>query len=186
MPHFVQSTDYLNELGIQSKKYLFAMGRFVPEKNFHNLINAFTALVSNDYKLVLAGDADFEDNYSKELKTLAQKTGVILTGFIKGEKLQTLLTHAKLFVLPSSHEGLPISLLEAMSYHLPVIASNILANVAIGLPPECYFQTGDEQELTQRLNKAIKEPSQQMVYDMEKYNWDQITKQVIAVYEQII
>jgi glycosyltransferase involved in cell wall biosynthesis len=185
MPHFVQSTGYLNELGIQSKKYLFAMGRFVPEKNFHHLINAFTTLASNDYKLVLAGDSDFEDNYSKELKTLARKTGVILTGFVKGEKLQTLLTHAKLFVLSSSHEGLPISLLEAMSYRLPVLASNIPANIEIGLPAECYFQVGNEQELAERLNKAINAPVQPVNYDMGKYDWNYIAEQVIKVYEQL-
>ena len=78
-PHFIQSTSYLDELGIQPKKYLFAMGRFVPEKNFHQLIHAFTSLISEGYKLVLAGDADFEDNYSKELKTSERKAGVVLT-----------------------------------------------------------------------------------------------------------
>jgi glycosyltransferase involved in cell wall biosynthesis len=185
VPCFIHSTGYLNELGIQPQKYLFAMGRFVPEKNFHHLIHAFTALASENYKLVLAGDADFEDNYSKELKTSAQKAGVILTGFVKGEKLQALLTYAKAFVLPSSHEGLPISLLEAMSYRLPVIASNIPANMEIGLPAECYFPVGNEQELTERLNKAIMEPTQPINYDMKKYDWDEIAKQVIKLYEQI-
>jgi glycosyltransferase involved in cell wall biosynthesis len=184
-PDFIHSTDYLDELGIQSRKYLFAMGRFVPEKNFHHLIRAFVALDTKDYKLILAGDTDFDDSYSKELKALAHKTGVVLTGFVKGKKLQTLLTHAKAFVLPSSHEGLPISLLEAMSYRLPVIASNIPANVEIGLSPECYFQVGDVQELTERLNKVMKDPTQSINYDMKKYNWDEIAKQVIKVYEQI-
>jgi glycosyltransferase involved in cell wall biosynthesis len=104
------------------------MGRFVPEKNFHQLIRSFSALTGNGYKLVLAGDADFEDDYSKSLKTLAQQSGVILTGFIKEERLQSLLTHAQPFILPSSHEGLPIALLEAISYRLPVIVSDIPAN----------------------------------------------------------
>jgi glycosyltransferase involved in cell wall biosynthesis len=184
-PRFIQSTSYLDELGIEPKKYLFAMGRFVPEKNFHHLIQAFTSLVPEGYKLVLAGDADFEDNYAKELKASAQKAGVILTGFIKGEKLQALLTHAKAFVLPSSHEGLPISLLEAMSYRLPVVASNIPANLEIGLPPACYFPVGDVRELAERLNKAIKAPAQPVNYDMKKYNWDEIAKQVIEVYAQV-
>ena len=184
-PHFISSTDYLNELGIQSKKYLFAMGRFVPEKNFHHLINAFTALAPNEYKLVLAGDADFEDNYSKELKTLARKTGVILTGFVKGEKLQALLTHAKLFALPSSHEGLPISLLEAMIYRLPVIVSDIPANKEIGLSEDAYFQTGNATELTEKLEKLITETPEKIQYDMEKYRWEVIAEQTAAVYENL-
>jgi glycosyltransferase involved in cell wall biosynthesis len=181
-PCFVQSTDYLDELRIQSKKYLFAMGRFVPEKNFHQLIRAFATIASDNCKLVLAGDADFEDQYVKELKMLARKTGVVLTGFVKGERLQSLLTHAKAFVLPSSHEGLPISLLEAMSYHLPVIASDIPANIAIKLPSECYFQTGNEQNLTELLTRAINAPVQIYDYDMSKYDWNVIAKQVIDVY----
>jgi glycosyltransferase involved in cell wall biosynthesis len=185
VPRIIQSTSYLDELKIQSKKYLFAMGRFVPEKNFHQLIHAFTMLANENYKLVLAGDADFDDNYSKELKTLAQKSGVILTGFIKGEKLQALLTHAKAFVLPSSHEGLPISLLEAMSYRLPVIASDIPANQAIGLPAESYFQAGNEHELTKCLDKAIRATLQQIDYDVGKYDWNEIAKQVIEVYMSI-
>ncbi len=78
---------------------------------------------------MLAGDADFEDDYSRSLKKQARDNGVVLTGFIKGEKLHSLLTGARCFVLPSSHEGLPISLLEAMSYSLPVIVSDIPANL---------------------------------------------------------
>lgn len=125
-PDKINSTDYLYELGLKPCKYLFAMGRFVPEKNFHLLIRAFAALKQHNYKLVLAGDADFEDDYSRKLKSLAKENGVVLTGFIKGKKLHELLTHAHCFVLPSSHEGLPIALLEAMSYDLPVIVSDTL------------------------------------------------------------
>ena len=74
---------------------------------------------------MLAGDTDFEDEYSRALKREARENGVILTGFVKGKKLHSLLTNARCYVLPSSHEGLPIALLEAMSYRLPVIVSDI-------------------------------------------------------------
>jgi glycosyltransferase involved in cell wall biosynthesis len=185
-PNFIHSTTYLDELGVKPQKYIFAMGRFVPEKNFHQLIQAFATLDSKEYQLVLAGDADFDDDYSAGLRKLAKKENTILTGFIKGEKLQALLTHAHAFVLPSSHEGLPISLLEAMSYHLPVIASNIPANLEIGLPPECYFRVGDEHDLAEHLMKILKEQPQPITYNMEKYNWDHIAEQVIEVYQQAL
>ena len=181
-PEFISSMDYLGELGIESKKYVFAMGRFVPEKNFHHLIEAF-ALLSTDCKLVLAGDADFEDCYSKKLKKLASENNVVLTGFIKGEKLQVLLTHARLFVLPSSHEGLPISLLEAMSYNLPVIASDIVPNVNIKLPQECYFQTGNVTDLSKKLRCFLEDMPERMAYPMEKYDWDAIAGQTVGVYK---
>ena len=61
-PDKIDSTDYLSEIGVEPCKYVFAMGRFVPEKNFHQLIRAFAALKQQNYKLVLAGDTDFEDD----------------------------------------------------------------------------------------------------------------------------
>ncbi|MDR1170142.1 MAG: glycosyltransferase family 4 protein [Prevotellaceae bacterium] len=186
VPNFISSTAYIESMGIKPQQYIFAMGRFVPEKKFHHLIRAYSSLGSGKYPLVLAGDADFEDAYSKELKNLAKHENVILTGFIKGEKLQSLLTHARAFVLPSSHEGLPISLLEAMSYRLPVIASDIPANLAVGLPSGCYFPAGNEQALADCMDKITKEKFQPVNYNMEKYDWNHIAEQVAKVYDKII
>jgi len=185
-PNFIQTTHYLDKLGVESQKYIFAMGRFVPEKNFHQLIKAFSSLVSrNGYKLVLAGDADFNDEYSRKLKKMAHENEVILTGFIKGEKLHELLTHASAFVLPSSHEGLPISLLEAMSYDLPAIVSDIPANLAIGIHQDSYFPEGNEEKLVEKLEKIIAEKPIRRKYPLENYHWDNITKQTVKVYEKI-
>lgn len=185
-PEFIKKVDYLNSLGIIPQKYIFAMGRFVPEKNFHQLIKAFSSLKNNEgYQLVLAGDADFEDEYSCKLKESARKNGVILTGFIKGKKLHELLTHASVFVLPSSHEGLPISLLEAMSYDLPVIVSDIPANLEVGLPPDSYFQVGNEDKLKNKLQKLVNEKPSKCIYPLDNYRWENIVKQTIKVYEKM-
>lgn len=184
-PDKICSVDYLHELGIEPLKYVFAMGRFVPEKNFHQLICAFAALKQQNYKLVLAGDTDFEDDYSKKLKSLAKENGVILTGFIKGKKLHELLTHAHCFVLPSSHEGLPIALLEAMSYDLPVIVSDIPANLEVGLAFDSYFQTGNEEQLQEKLQKNLQQDFYPVHYPMDDYNWDKIAEQVVSVYENM-
>jgi glycosyltransferase involved in cell wall biosynthesis len=184
-PKFVETSDYINSLGIIPQKYIFAMGRFVPEKNFHQLINAFSSLNNRDgYQLVLAGDADFEDEYSRELKKTAHANNVVLTGFIKGQKLYELLTHASAFVLPSSHEGLPISLLEAMSYDLPVIVSDIPANLEVGLPQGSYFPTGNEGKLREKLEKLIDEKPVKYKYSLDNYHWDNIAAQTIKVYEK--
>jgi glycosyltransferase involved in cell wall biosynthesis len=163
------------------------MGRFVPEKNFHRLIRAFSMLDNRDgYKLVLAGDADFDDAYSRELKKTAGENGTVLTGFVKGDRLHQLLTHAAAFVLPSSHEGLPISLLEAMSYNLPVIVSNIPANIEVGLPDDSYFPVESEDMLAQKLKKLIKEKPAKQKYPLDRYHWDNISKQTIEVYEKAL
>lgn len=91
------------------------------------------------FKLVLAGDTDFEGGYSWSLKETAKANGEVLTGFVKGRKLHSLLTHCRCYCLPSSHEGLPIALLEAMSYGVEVVVSDIPANLEAGLSKGCYF-----------------------------------------------
>jgi glycosyltransferase involved in cell wall biosynthesis len=104
---------------------------------------------------VLIGDADHPDEYSERLKKQAAETpGAIMTGFISGDPLHTLFSQAGLFVLPSYHEGLPIALLEAMSWSLPVIVSDIPANLEIGLPAEVYFPTGNVAALAQKIQSA--------------------------------
>lgn len=186
-PWIIETTDYLSSLGVESGKYIFAMGRFVPEKNFHQLIEAFSKLDNIGYKLVLAGDADFNDAYSKGLKQQAKEAGVILTGFVKGNKLHELLSHAACFVLPSSHEGLPIALLEAMSYGLPAVVSDIPANLEVGLPDSDYFKVGDVNHLSNVLRRKLEEIAlnPRIAYNMAKYKWDTIAEQTVEVYERL-
>lgn len=136
----------------------------------------------DDIKLVLAGDTDFEDDYSRGLKEMARKNGVVLTGFVKGRKLHSLLTNCMCYCLPSSHEGLPIALLEAMSYGVKVIVSDIPANLEVGLPQNDYFHVGNVDELAKKLNDVMTHPVEHIEYDMTKYDWDKIAKKVRKVY----
>ncbi len=185
-PEFCDEPEWFAELGIEPGRYVLGMSRFVPEKNLHHLIEAFgkSTLAERGYRLVLAGDADFEDDYSRSLKELARANNVVLTGFIRGRRLQAILTHAACFVLPSSHEGLPIALLEAMSYRLPVIVSDIPANTEVGLPAACYFHVGDVKALANRLSDLPDAGERaRMTYDLSKYDWSTIAGQVAAVYD---
>ena len=201
-PEICDYPEYFEELGIEKGKYILGMCRFVPEKNLHHLVEAFGKVkrlkgkkVRNadmdrsdnadfsDIKLVLAGDTDFEDAYSLGLKEMARKNGVVLTGFIKGRKLHSLLTHCRCYCLPSSHEGLPIALLEAMSYGVKVVVSDIPANLEVGLPKEDYFPCGDVDALAEKLAKIIEKPVEHVDYDMSKYDWEEIADEVKAVYE---
>ena len=190
-PEMCDYPEYFQELGIEKGKYILGMCRFVPEKNLHHLISAFAKMkneelrmknAASDIKLVLAGDTDFEDDYSRGLKELARKNGVVLTGFIKGRKLHSLLTNCRCYCLPSSHEGLPIALLEAMSYSVPVIVSDIPANKEVGLPKEDYFPVGNVEALAERLSNVIKRPLTPVPYDMAKYDWEKIADQLTGVY----
>lgn len=181
-PEICDFPEYFEELGIEKGKYILGMCRFVPEKNLHHLVEAFSKIDTKGCKLVLAGDTDFEDDYSRQLKATAKEQGVILTGFIKGRKLHSLLTHTRCFVLPSSHEGLPIALLEAMSYKLPVIVSNIPANLEVGLNKDNYFPVGNIDALANKLQQNINLPYTHVNYDMSAYNWDHIAEQISQIY----
>ncbi len=179
--------DYFAELGIEPDKYILAMCRFVPEKNLHHLLKAFATVENKPagMRLVLAGDADHEDDYSRSLKQQARDGNVVLTGMIKGRRLHSLLTHCRAFCLPSSHEGLPIALLEAMSYGAPVIVSDIPANLAVNLPSHCYFPCGDIPALTAKLQEIIATPYSTTTYDLTPYSWDTIAPQVADIYQSL-
>lgn len=198
-PEICDYPEYFEELGIKKGRYILGMCRFVPEKNLHHLVEAFNIIKNeelrikkessalanyelNDVKLVLAGDTDFEDDYSRGLKEMARKNGVVLTGFVKGRKLHSLLTNCMCYCLPSSHEGLPIALLEAMSYGVKVIVSDIPANLEVGLPQDDYFHVGNVDELAKKLNDVITHPVEHIEYDMTKYDWDKIAKEVKGIY----
>ena len=198
-PEICDYPEYFEQLGVEKGRYVLGMCRFVPEKNLHHLVEAFVkwkntptdsaddtdlSYSKKDIKLVLAGDTDFEDSYSLGLKEMARKNGVVLTGFIKGRKLHSLLTNCRCYCLPSSHEGLPIALLEAMSYGVKVVVSDIPANLEVGLPEEDYFHCGDVDELSEKLGKIIKQPLQHIDYDMSKYDWEQIADEVASIYKK--
>ena len=116
---------------------------------------------------------------------MARKNGVVLTGFIKGKKLHSLLTNCLCYCLPSSHEGLPIALLEAMSYGVKVIVSDIPANKEVGLPESDYFPVGNVDALAEKLKAVISQPRQHIDYDMKNYDWEKIADQVRDVYWRI-
>ncbi len=180
------ATDYIESLGLRPKKYVVAVGRFVKEKGFDRLIDAFAAMGRTDFKLAIAGDADHPDEYSELLKDKAKTAGVVLTGFIRGEQLNQLLTNAALFVLPSTHEGLPISLLEAMSYNLDVLVSDIPANKLPELANGDFFRSADLDSLTKCLRRKLSSLQLHRLYDLSAYNWDNIARQTLSVYQKAL
>lgn len=176
------SISYLKELYLQPGKYILGVGRFVEEKRFDKLIEAYVKLNRPEYKLVIAGDADYHSSYCCSLKDFAAENQVILPGIVKGEKLYELYANAALFVLPSSHEGLPITLLEAMSCQRKVLASDIPANKVVGLPQKNYFHTNDLNDMVTHIQSLLDVPNDSQQYDLSKYDWDHIAQQIEKVY----
>jgi len=188
LPDTNKNTDYINGLGVEPKKYVLAVARFVPEKGLTDLIEAFNGL-KTDHQLVIAGDADHETEYSRRVKQLAHSNDrIVLTGYITGEKLKQVFTNAGLFVLPSYHEGLPIALLEALSYGLSVLVSDIPANCEVDLEARRFFRCGDIMDLKNKMNALLQESvtaaerEKYFALLAQKYDWHHIAEQTIAVY----
>ncbi|MCF6153462.1 MAG: glycosyltransferase [Candidatus Kuenenia stuttgartiensis] len=203
LPDILNSNDSLLKYGLTKGEYVLAVGRFVPEKGFHDLITAFNQLgntVHNNsehkrstiitrWKLVIIGDADHEDAYSINLKAQAKKnSNIILTGFLTGKPLQELYSNAGIFVLPSHYEGLPIVLLEALGYGLSCIASDIPANKNLKLSDDRYFKAGNTNALAQKIQSFIEKPitceskTEQRSMIAAEYNWENIAEETLKVF----
>lgn len=183
-PVFSTSTDYLNSIGVEAGKYVLAVGRITPEKGFDTLIKGFCEAHHDGYKLVIAGGVEFESGYMDELKKLADDD-VVFAGYIYGDKLNQLYTNAALYVLSSNNEGFPLVLLEAMSYGLDVLVSDIPASHLVRLEDEDYFPRGDYKALSLKVNDRLKIPKKR-VYGLKDYNWDVVAKETVDVYREVI
>lgn len=189
IPELAVSTDALERFRLDSRRYVLFVGRLVPEKRHMDLIEAFAAAGLPGWKLALVGSADHPDDYQTQLNdSAASLDNVVMTGFQSGSALHELYSHAGMFVLPSSHEGLPIALLEALSYGLPVLASDIPANLEIGLPADAYFATGDVEMLARRIKTLAAEgfdPEKARVrraWVAQNYDWRSIAQRTLDVY----
>lgn len=190
-PNIPENGGYFIRYGLKARKYLLAVGRFVPEKGFHDLIEAFETIPRKDWKLVLVGRADHKDKYSTDLVRRAKANPrIVLTGFVSGEPLQELFAHAGVFVMPSYYEGLSLALLEAMSYGLSCIASDIPANKNTELPEARLFKPGDVAVMRDKISEFIDKPmtaadqEKQIKLIEEKYDWGKIADRTLEVYER--
>jgi len=196
----------LRKYGAEEGKYIFAVGRFVPEKGFHDLIEAFGLITRREsgsggrgpsgpgenWKLLIAGDATHEDAYSLGLKAKAAGNDrIILAGFLSGDALAEAYANAGMFVLPSCHEGLPIALLEAMSHGLSCIVSDIPANRNVGLTRDRYFRAGDVRGLAAKLEQFMGNPLpseerlEQVRLVEERFAWGSIAAKTLEIYRGV-
>ena len=178
--------EELYRLGLEKEEYVLFLGRLVPEKGIHTLLAAWKQVKTKKH-LVIAGDSSGTDDYVRQLKTMAGER-VLFPGFAEGRLLEDLYSHACVYVLPSTLEGMPVGLLEAMSYGNCCLVSDI---------PECretaedaavYFPAGDADALAERLQELLEDPQKRQVYREKtgtvcrKYNWAEIVERTLRCY----
>ena len=147
----------LYESGIRPQKYFLYMSRLVPEKGPHILIEAYKKMkidLRSGIKLVLAGDTNYHDDYYNKLKE-QESSAIIFVGFVDGKMKDSLLSNALAFVQPSSIEGMSISLLEAMSFGLTTIVSDIPENTDVISDMGISFRQNEPLSLTEKLEYFI-------------------------------
>lgn len=193
LPDLHGGIETLKKFDLQPQRYVLLVSRFVPEKRHHDLIRAFADAKLSGWKLVLVGSADHPDEYTQSvLEAAEQIPNVVCTGFQSGMALKELYMHAGLFVLPSSHEGLPIALLEAMSYGLRVIASDIPANLEIDCGDIDYFPTGDIPMLASILKiraeekQAEEEHNRLRNFVQDRYRWRDVARRTFSLYKDVL
>lgn len=193
LPTLLTSGLVLEQFGLISGRYILLVSRLVPEKRHQDLVKAFALAALQDWKLVLVGASDHPDDYVRELQeSAASASNVIMTGYQRGDDLRELYSNAGFFVLPSSHEGLPIAMLEALSYGLPVLASDIPANMEVGLDTGHYFPLGNIEALSSKLQAFSRQPlgdadrNQLRLWVQGKYDWQRIAVTTFHVYGNVV
>jgi glycosyltransferase involved in cell wall biosynthesis len=192
-PPIQRCPSLIKDLDLDQDNYILFVGRLSPEKGCHTLIHAFRQ-VETDKHLVLAGRANYDDDYYQQLRAEANGSAKIhFVGFVQGAMLQELYSNAYLVVHPSECEGLSVSLLEALSYNHCVLVSNIPENVEV-LPARGYtFQVGNQRDLAQQLQKLFDNPGQVVssrrfiqAHTDNLWPWEKVGQATYEVYEALL
>lgn len=183
-------------LELEPGGYVLFVGRLVPEKACDVLLRAFAQLPSS-VRLVLAGDSSFTDDYVATLHELAAADRrVVLAGYVYGDDLRELYDNAAAFVLPSLLEGLPLTLLEAASYGVPVVASDIPPHrevVGTDAPGHRLVPPGDVMALAAAIGATLTDPLRARsgalrLRDqvLDEYRWDDVTDRLESLYRALL
>ena len=184
--------DKARRWGLEPERYILFLSRITPEKGAHYLIDAYTR-IRPPMKLIVAGGTMFEQAYTAELQRAVSKAGlddqIIFTGFVTDEEMEELFSNTYLYVLPSEIEGLPHSLLQALSYGRCVLASDIEAcREALG---ECgyTFRSTDVDNLTKQLAHLVENPDlvraehdKGIARVKREYDWETVTDRLEELY----
>lgn len=188
----LRAAEQISEkFGLSKDSYILFLGRLVPEKGIRYLIEAFKQ-VKTDKKLVIAGGSSDTDSFERELKDLAKNDErIIFTGFVQGSLLDELYSNAYIYTLPSDLEGMPLSLLEAMSYGNCCLVSDIPECTEVVEDKALIFKKSDVSDLWEKLQDVCNHPENVMELKKEaadfickKYDWDDVVEKTRELYRR--
>ena len=176
------------KFGLESNDYFLAVSRLIPHKGMHYLISAYNKL-STRKKLVIVGGASYTDDYVKKLRReVSHNKNIILTGELNGRILKELFSNAFAFVHPSENEGLPIVVLEAMSYGRAIIASDIPENKEALSDTGILFKNKSIDDLQIKMQEVLNYPEmtpkigkQSVLCALDRYDWEKIVSKIEKV-----
>ena len=188
-PTLYPADEITNKFGLTKDEYILFLGRIVPEKGIHYLIEAFKG-VKTTKKLVISGGSSDSKEYFNTLKESAKSDSRILfTDFVAGRTLEELYSNAYLYVLPSDLEGMPLSLLEAMSYGNCCIVSDIPECTEVVQDQAVTFPKGNKEALKESIQTLVNEEEKVKAYKiraaefiLKKYSWDEIAEKTEELY----
>ena len=198
-PPQLRELDAMKRFGLKKNRYILSLGRLVPEKGIHYLISAFRAL-DGDIQLVIAGGGMLEDGYERSLKDLAAgDKRIVFTGPIYGQDKDEAFSNALLFALPSDLEGMPIAMLEAMSYGCPMLSSDIPECAEVFTDPKIplnspiceSFKAGNIPSLQAALKRMLGSENLSEMgqrarqYVLNEYQWDDVADKTLDVYSRL-
>lgn len=193
-----QNHSLIDQWNLKPEKYILMVSRLVKHKGAHYLLEAWQIArqknqeLLKDYKLVIVGDGVFTDDYVSQLHHIARgDSSIVFTGWQKGQELEELYANTIMLVHPSENEGLPITVLQAMSYARAVLVSDISEHKEVIKDKNFWFDNTNVYSLAEKIAELVSNPellkekgesNQELA--QTSYNWDEITKQTIHLYKE--
>lgn len=175
----------LQKWSLEKNKYILAVGRITEEKGFDLLVAAYKMLKDSGFKLVIAGGADHNSSYAKKLLENANEN-IIFTGAVSSLELNAFYESTRLFVLSSRNEGFPLVLLEALSFNVDVLVSDIPATQIVHLNESSKFKSNSVESLKDALNNKLSSSINTFNYNIDEYKWEIVAKKTSDVYDRVI
>ncbi len=187
LPNLIDAKIIKDKWNLEKNNYVLFLARIVPEKGLHYLIEAWKQAsfeTKTSKKLVIAGDSSHTNDYLKEIDLMCSNDeSIIRTGFVSGQVLEELFSNAYLYVLPSDIEGMPMSLLEALSYGNRCLVSDIPENTEI-INDNCFsFKKANIDDLRDKIVSILNKDYLDRCDQYIKYNWDDVVNKTIDIYK---